>query len=252
MNSPEAHERAFEDIYTHGGSDWAAHFGKDPLTRFLRDRRLSVAFREMKKKGLLRVDRQSVLVICGGVGGEGSFLRRCGFDDVTVSDFSTSSLELCNSFDPTIKTLKLNAESIDLPDESFDIVVVQDGLHHLLRPTLGLTEMLRVAKSAVVVIEPHYGLVGQVFGTKWEVHGEVVNYVFRWNRTILEQCTRSFLLLESTEVVTRRIWDHNLVVMRVVGHLPGRFRLAVARLIYALLRPLSRFGNMMIGIVIKK
>lgn len=242
---------SFEEIYRHDSGNWDGHYTNDPLTRYLRDRRLKIALNLLKRAGRLSPSDQSVLVVCGGVGGEGTYLCNHGFLDVTVSDFSANSLSLCEKFDSRLKTLKLNAESLDLPDDSFDIVLVQDGLHHLSRPVLGFTEMLRAAKSVVVIIEPHFGLSGKLFGTVWEIHGDAVNFVFRWNRAILEQSTRSLLLTDSTEVIAKRLWDHNVILWKIVRRLPPRIRLIAARCIYRTLAPVSFLGNMMIGVVIK-
>jgi ubiquinone/menaquinone biosynthesis C-methylase UbiE len=113
-----------------------------------------------------------VLLTCGGVGGEGLFFKKNGFNNVTVSDISENSLKICNEFDPSITTMMLNGESLDVPDASYDLVVVQDGLHHLPRPVTGFTEMLRVAKKAVIVIEPFDSLIGNLIGTEWEEQGD--------------------------------------------------------------------------------
>ena len=248
----ETQRTAFEETYgASGRTRWAFHYTDDPLTRYLRDRRLKTALRTLEALGHLDAADQSVLVVCGGVGGEGTFLRRFGFREVTVSDFSTEALELCRRFDPHLKTHLLDAEQMDLPASSYDIVLVQDGLHHLPRPVLGFTEMLRVAREAVVVIEPHEGLVGRMIGTEWEIQGEAVNYVFRWNRGFLEQCTRSYLLSKDVKVVVNRLWDHNSVVAKLVSRLVPPLRLSAARLVYAALRPVASAGNMMVGVIIK-
>jgi ubiquinone/menaquinone biosynthesis C-methylase UbiE len=83
---------------------------------------------------------------------------------------------------------------LDLPDNSYDLVVVQDGLHHLPRPVTGFTEMLRVAKKAVIVIESYDSWVGDLIGTEFEVQGNAINFAFRWNRKMMVQVTKSFLL----------------------------------------------------------
>jgi ubiquinone/menaquinone biosynthesis C-methylase UbiE len=76
---------------------------------------------------------------------------------VTVTDFSQHALEICRERDPRLETRLEDAEHHDLPDESFDIVLVQDGLHELRRPTIGLTEMLRLSRVITIVIEPYDG-----------------------------------------------------------------------------------------------
>lgn len=47
-----------------------------------------------------------------------------------------------------------NAEALSFKDDSFDIVFCKEAFHHFPRPMIGLYEMLRVAKKAVVLIEP--------------------------------------------------------------------------------------------------
>jgi SAM-dependent methyltransferase len=233
-------------------SRWSFHYTKDPLVRYLRDRRLGLALELLRRHGGLDPARQSVLLVCGGVGGEGTFLRDAGFRDVTVSDLSEEALRLCRRFDPRLATRLLNAEDMaDVAEDAYDLVVVQDGLHHLPRPVLGFTEMLRVARQAVIVIEPHHGLVGSMIGTEWERHGDAVNYVFRWTGALLEQATRSYLLRSDAVVVAHRVWDHNLVVGRTVGRLPAPIRLPAAKAAYGLLTPLRRAGNMLVGVVLK-
>ncbi|MFJ7337131.1 class I SAM-dependent methyltransferase [Streptomyces sp. NPDC101110] len=232
--------------------DWSFHMTSDPLTRFLRDRRLRTALRMLRVRGLLDPARQSVLIVCGGVGGEGVFLSRYGFKDITVSDLSEEALAVCRGLEPTLRTMSLNAENMaEIPDSSYDLVLVQDGLHHLPRPVLGFTEMLRVARTAVIVIEPHDGLVGRLIGTEWERHGDVVNYVFRWNRSILNQATRSYLLCKRAIVLPHRMWDHNVVVGKLARRFPERWRLTVAKAVYRVLRPVNRVGNMMVAVVVK-
>jgi SAM-dependent methyltransferase len=47
-----------------------------------------------------------------------------------------------------------NAEALTFTDEVFDVVFCKESYHHLPRPTIGLYEMLRVAREAVILIEP--------------------------------------------------------------------------------------------------
>lgn len=247
---PTVQKATFESIYQRNEARWAFHYTKDPLTRFLRDRRLNTALRILRDQGQTNLECRRILVICAGVGGEGTFFRRAGFSDVTVSDFSAEALDRCRTLDPALGTLQLDAEQIDLPDNSYDIVVVQDGLHHLPRPVLGFTEMLRVARDAVVLIEPHAGLVGRIVGRTWEVQGQAINYVFRWNRLLVEQAVRSYLLSRDATIIAHRMWDHGSLVARLVDALPPRWRLRAAKALYSALRPFSGIGNMMVAVVV--
>jgi ubiquinone/menaquinone biosynthesis C-methylase UbiE len=146
----------------------------------------------------------------------------------------------------------LNAEDMsEVSDGEYDLVLVQDGLHHLPRPALGLTEMLRVARRAVVVIEPYDALVARLIGTTWEQHDEAVNYVFRWTSSAFAAVTRSYVG-QAADVVDARLWDHGAAVHRAVRVLPDAAQFSAARLVYGALRPFNRMaGNQFVGAVVK-
>ncbi len=253
--SVERQRAVSEDQYDSQVERWSFHDTEDPLTRFLRDRRIKIGLKRAMKLSGGTPENWDVLVVCGGVGGEGTLLANLGFHSVTVSDFSENALKICQLRDPRLKTSVVNAEAMAIPDRSFDLVLVQDGLHHLPRPMLGYTEMLRVARRAVIVIEPHAGLVANLVGTTWENHSGEINYVFRWNQLMLEEPARSLLLDSPTDVKAIRIWDHNLVVGKLVRKLrlgSGRAAVLAARFLYAALNiPFSWLGNMMVGVVVK-
>jgi ubiquinone/menaquinone biosynthesis C-methylase UbiE len=244
-------KKSFEEIYSiESKSKFEFHTTIDPLVRFLRDRRLNKALNILKKHNK-EFQNWSVLVVCGGVGGEAIYFRKSGFKNVTVSDISENSLKICNLFDPSIRTLMLNGEHLDLPDNSFDLVVVQDGLHHLPRPVSGFTEMLRVAKKAIIVIEPYNGLVGKLIGTEWEVHGNATNYVFRWDKNTVNQVVKSQLLNNYKLIKVLRFWDHNSIVLKIANKFPKSLRLVASKIIYGLLNPFDFLGNNMVSVILK-
>ncbi|MCX5695224.1 MAG: methyltransferase domain-containing protein [Candidatus Omnitrophica bacterium] len=248
-------KEVFEKIYSEERLDhFSFHDSKDPLTRYLRDRRLNIALSEIKKNAKDFNCDWKILTVCDGVGGEGTFFANLGFNSVTVSDISQNALNYCVKRDPRLKTLLLNAEDTELTEATFDLVVVQDGLHHLKRPFLGYTEMLRIARKAVIVIEPHTGVVARIFGTVWEKHYGEVNYVFRWNYFILRQITNSYLLKSDFSIKFIRLWDHNLVMGKIAKIFGGgKAGLFIVKIVYSILNSIfSGFGNMMIGIVIKE
>ena len=255
-------QQSYEHSYSRSSArDWEFHDTADPVMRYLRDRRLGVAVNALSKRTGLLPEQWTALVVCGGVGGEGTYLANRGCQSVVVSDFSAHALEICARRDPRLRTLQLNAEALDLPDNTFDIVLVQDGLHELRRPVLGLTEMLRVARRAVAVIEPHGGIVARMLGTVWEQHegddgagGSGKNYVFRWNARFLADVARSYLLDEAKDVHVIRFWDHNVTIRRVADLAGGGRRgLLAARATYGLLDGVVPWmGNAMVGIVTKR
>lgn len=256
MNSNvKKQQQVFEEIFAESDlKRWEFHDSLDPLIRYLRDRRIKIGVQNFLNVTKSKASDWNVLVICGGVGGEGTFLENLGFRSVVVSDFSNSALQLCKLRDKQLETLKLNAENLNLDDNSFDLVIVQDGLHHLSRPILGFTEMLRVAQKGVIVIEPHTGIIANLFGQKWECKKEVINFVFRWNRLIFEQVTKSYLLQLPKSIRVIRLWDHNVVMGKIAKIFGGKkLGLLMVKICYGILNTVFKpFGNMMIGIVIKE
>ena len=248
----EAQRSVFERCFGVESGRWAFHDDPNPVLRYVRDRRLKLALKELHRQLGSRIFEMSLLTVCGGVGGEATFFRKAGFKNITNTDFSENALKVCNHRDPLLQTRWLNAESMDLADGSFDIVLVQDGLHHLPRPVLGLNEMLRVARHGVVVIEPHLGLAAKILGREWEEHNGIFNYVFRWNRMIFQQTARSQLLKLPMTIHAMRLWDHSGLIHRVVSRFGnGRLSFIAARLSYSILKPFNSLGNNFIGIVVK-
>ena len=251
----EAQIDAFERTFDTAAERWAFHDSTDPATRYARDRRLRVAIDRLQHVTADDLSSWSALVTCSGVGGEASYLANRGLGSVTASDFSSRALEHCRQRDPRLQTKLLDAEQLDAADGSYDLVLVQDGLHHLPRPVLGLTEMLRVARRAVVVIEPHAGLVAKLLGREWERNGDAVNWVFRWDERILLQTVRSYLVERPCAVEDIRFWDYTLLLpalQKRLGRMPGAWQIQKA--IYRITNwapPIRRLGNMMVGVIVK-
>lgn len=253
----ESQNKLYENIFDPENLDrWDFHTTSNPLIRYIRDHGMIYGLSRLKR--FLNVSSDDirlfkVLVICGGVGGEGLFLKRYGFQDVTVSDFSENALKVCRTILPDAPTILLNAENMDLEDESFDLVFVRAGLHHLSRPVLGVTEMIRVARKAIIFFEPHTGIISRLFGDEFENQDGVINYVFRWNQNILEQTTKSYLLKNYKIIKCIQYWNHPVMIHKIANHAPTGWRLSVAKLIYTILNKLlPKIGNSMIGIVVKK
>jgi ubiquinone/menaquinone biosynthesis C-methylase UbiE len=249
---------SFEDRYGRDTHDLAElHATRDPLVSYLRDRRLDLGFREFLS--IIGSDRAVedliVLVVCAGIGGEGAFFVGRGCGRVLVADFSHNAMAKA-ARTPGLIPLVGDSERLPVADRSIDLVVVQDGLHHLRQPTVGFTEMLRVARHGVLVIEPHSGLVARALGTEWErgrTAPDVVNFVFRWDAALVEQVLRSYLLREPVVVRPLRVWDHRRAMTALVRRVPlERARPRLARVVYAVLqRVAGPFGNMMVAVVVR-
>lgn len=195
----------------------------------------------------------SILILCSGDGLEGSILSDMGYVNVTVSDISEQGVKAALERDLRLKGMVLNAEHLMLNNNAFDVVLLQDGLHHLSSPVIGFTEMLRVASKAVGFLEPHSSFVGCLIGNKWEKNGSAINYVFRWDKKLVEQVTSSFLGPEKFENHSFSFWHHNLVFAKVSKLLGINIGLLLIRSIKFILDIfLGFFGNQFCGLIIKK
>jgi ubiquinone/menaquinone biosynthesis C-methylase UbiE len=248
--------RSFEDRYGRATDDLQQlHVTADPLVRFLRDRRLDIGFRQFLALSGQDPASLSVLVICAGLGGEGTFFVNRGCGTVFVADFSFNAMAKATE-SPGLVPLVGDAEQLPVGDRSVDLVVVQDGLHHLRRPTVGFTEMLRVARRGVIMVEPHTGAVATALGTRWEqgvTAPDVVNFVFRWDRELVEQVLRSYLLKEPVAVRPLQLWDHRRSVGALAERVPAaRARVAVAKAVYGALQRLAGgLGNQMVAVIVR-
>jgi SAM-dependent methyltransferase len=201
-----------------------------------------------------QLDRNvAFLVLCAAEAREASVLCDRGFTNVTVSDISSVALEIALKRDPRLRGQVLSAECLEVADASFDVVFVQDGLHHLRSPIQGFTEMLRVARIAAIFLEPHDSFVGRVLGTKWERNGDAVNYVFRWSKKLVGDVASSYLGDGQFQNASFSFWHHNPVLARLGTTLGGGSgAIALLRgLKFLFNSALSRQGNQFCGMVVR-
>jgi len=103
------------------------------------------------------LDGESVLVVCGGSGMDAEFLANAGAK-VVSSDISIGAArrarDRARRHGLSFESIVADVERLPFGDSAFDVVYVHDGLHHIERPLVGLTEMARVARQAVCVTEP--------------------------------------------------------------------------------------------------
>lgn len=88
-------------------------------------------------------------------GSDALFLKRRGAR-VMATDLDATRLELAHArgYFTTAEFSAQNVESLSFADNAFDYVLCKEAFHHFPRPMVGFYEMFRVAKSAVVLIEP--------------------------------------------------------------------------------------------------
>lgn len=86
-----------------------------------------------------------------------------GFDAYYLNkkNQDATATDIAGTFFPIVKEQGIiekyaieNAEHLSFDDNSFDYVLCKEAYHHFPRPYLAVYEMLRVAKEALVLIEP--------------------------------------------------------------------------------------------------
>ncbi|HEU4561388.1 MAG TPA: class I SAM-dependent methyltransferase [Longimicrobium sp.] len=225
----------------------------DPLVRYLVEWRIRTAMGRLRAAAGARLHEASrVIVLCSGEGLEGSLLCDMGFTDVTVADISPVAIEHARARDPRLKGMVVDADRLDLATRSYDLALVQDGLHHLQDPVRGFTEMLRIATVGAVFLEPHNSLAGRLIGRKWEHQGDAVNYVFRWTRRLVEDVASSYLGPDSFRNLSFAFWHHNVIFEHIGRRFGRRLSVPVMRTAKAVFdRALPVSGNQFCGMVVK-
>lgn len=90
----------------------------------------------------------------GRFGRDAATLCQLGFRDVTASDICAEALKQAQALGIIPAYREENAEHLSLADNSVDYVWCRDSYHHIPRAPLALYQMLRVARQAVILVEP--------------------------------------------------------------------------------------------------
>jgi SAM-dependent methyltransferase/uncharacterized protein YbaR (Trm112 family) len=161
------HWRHADDRAASHKSAQAAYFDSHELAEFEIERPngspalYNFLLKEKFQRGIAPLGRHldgwTALAVCGGSGMDAEFLARAGAT-VISSDISLGaakrSLERARRHALSILPIVADVERLPFRDRSIDLVYVHDGLHHLTDPSVGIDEMVRVARKAVSITEP--------------------------------------------------------------------------------------------------
>jgi SAM-dependent methyltransferase len=169
--------------------------------------------------------RDSVLVI-GGTQDDAAFLRSCGFSRITLSNMSGAP-DVCDGLN-NLPVVAVDAEDMQLPDGSYDIVFFHEVIHHCRSPHRALCEMLRVSRRHVLMLEPHDSafmrlLCRMRFSFPYEIfavvnndyvrggvrNSQIPNFILRWNAWGVHQLTSAFLPEYTLRMHADPYWDFN-------------------------------------------
>jgi ubiquinone/menaquinone biosynthesis C-methylase UbiE len=94
------------------------------------------------------------LTVGDSVGHDTRILKQMGVKSVVSSNLDSQNLDSAKKAGAIDEYLTINAESIDLPSNSYDYVLCKESLHHMPRPYLAVYEMLRISRKGVFFIDP--------------------------------------------------------------------------------------------------
>ena len=196
-----------------------------------------------------------VLVVCAGSGMDAEFLARRGAR-VVAADISLGAsrrtLERASRRQLELTAVVADAENLPFEDDSFDLVYVHDGLHHLEHPSRALREMARVARRVVSVTEP--------------AEANLTRAAVRLGLALDREEAGNRVARLSTDMVTRLLKEEGFIIQRaerypiLYRHDPGLpMRLLSLPIVFPLARVLlglldrfaGRWGNKLVVVGVR-
>jgi SAM-dependent methyltransferase len=176
------------------------------------------------------LDLLSNVLVVGGSAEDGRMLQRIGFTRVTLSNLlDPRPCEQADLDDAEMRTVRVDAEAMGLADNSYDLVLAHEVLHHCRSPHKALLEMLRVSRRHVILLEPNNSLamrlllklrfsypyelpavIASGFQTGGVRDSSIPNHIYRWNALDVYQTTASYLAESEFDLYTQSYWDFNV------------------------------------------
>ena len=172
----------------------------------------------------------------GKYGSDAFYLEQHGAD-VTATSIIPATLQAAQEKGYIKKYLVENAECMTSPDDSYDFVLCKASYHHFPRPPMAFYEMLRVARRAVILIEPIEGawrpldfakqIVKRVIRgdrtSQFEVSG---NFLYRTN---LREVAKMMMALGGPSIAVRKFNDFSHPKLACQENRPGSFGAVATR-----------------------
>jgi SAM-dependent methyltransferase len=179
------------------------------------------------------IDVSGTVLILGGSSDDAAVLQCAGFRRITLTNIESvplSSVGVPVRDDAEVHIESADAENLHFPDNSYDLVMVHDVLHHCRSPHAALLEMLRVTRRHVIVMEPHDSLCMKALEKMrlatfpYELAAVVdhdcvsggmrdsciPNFVYRWNRNDVFKTVSSFIPDRGFKLHADPYWDLSL------------------------------------------
>ncbi|MEA5259884.1 class I SAM-dependent methyltransferase [Arcicella aquatica] len=157
---------------------------------------------------------ESWLTVGDGYGFDANYFKRKGC--------TVMATDIGGAFLPLVKDLHLidnfsveNVEKLTFEDNSFDYVFCKEAYHHFPRAYLGVYEMIRVAKKAIILTEPQDPL------TKMPLMLAVKNILDRFDPTILQKYWKNRYSFEEVGNYVFKLSDREMEKIAMGMNLPA-------------------------------
>lgn len=195
---------------------------------------------------------KKVLNICSGDGPEGEHLYKMGAK-VTVTDISSEAVKAARRRCPYLKGIVADAEKLPFKNNSYDLVVVRAGLHHLPHPYRGIYEMNRVGEKGFIFIEAQKNFITKILirigiALEYEDSG---NYVYRFTRREIEELMKK---LGIKRYKTSSEWNSYFPILsnKVYPRFNNKFSFTVFKFLFNTFNFLfGYFGNSLTVVALK-
>ena len=178
----------------------------------------------------MELDLLGDVLVVGGSAEDGRMLQRIGFTRATLSNLlDPRPSEQADLDDAGMRTVRVDAEAMGLADNSYDLVLAHEVLHHCRSPHKALLEMLRVSRRHVILLEPNNSfamrlllrlrfsypyelpaVIASGFQTGGVRDSSIPNHIYRWNAVDVYQATASYLAESEFDLYTQGYWDFNV------------------------------------------
>ena len=165
-----------------------------------------------KKKILENIDKNSNFLLISGSLKEIKILNELGFVNFNITYHDKNDLKILENegFELNKNLFHADLRNLNFTKNSFDYVVTNATLHHLDQPHLAVTEMYRVAKKGVLIIESNDSWLMRLacklnFAEEFEVSSisstkktgglldtGIPNYVYRWTEREFIKTIKSY------------------------------------------------------------
>lgn len=138
-------------LYNQVGSDTAEQWKREDTVDYWRHKRMYDTLLPLLNN---YPDRKWLTIGDGKFGTDAHYLLKYT-PHVLATDIAEDCLKMARECGYIPEYQIENAEHLSFPDNSFDFVLTKEAYHHFPRPAIAVYEMLRVARNAVILIEPN-------------------------------------------------------------------------------------------------